>query len=63
MLQFELTHKHTLIQKHGPRVLGGGVYVHFRVGDVTNPGGMLCSPYQSFSLKANIFLCFELWAV
>jgi len=43
MLKFELTHKCTLIQ-----LLGGGVYVYFRVSDVTYPGGMLCSPYQPF---------------
>ena len=29
-------------------VPGGGVYVHFRVSDVTNPGGMSCSSYQPF---------------
>jgi len=33
----------------------GGVYAHFRVGDVTNPGGMLCSPYQPFV----VVLCFK----
>jgi len=30
--------------QHGLCVPGGGVYVHFRVGDVTNPRGMSCSP-------------------
>jgi len=30
------------------RVPGGGVYVYFRVGDVTNPRGMSCSPYQPY---------------
>jgi len=27
---------------------GGGVYVDFRLGDVTDPGGMSCSSYQLF---------------
>jgi len=47
------------------------VYVNVRVSNVTNnnnnPGKMLCSPYNPFvvvlktiSLKATIFLCFEL---
>jgi len=27
---------------------GGGVYVYFRVGDVTNSGGSSCSPYELF---------------
>jgi len=27
-------------------VPGGRVYVNIRVSDVTNPGGMSCSPYQ-----------------
>jgi len=35
---------------------GGGVYVNFRVSDVTNPGGNLCSPYQLFvGLKNDFF--------
>jgi len=52
MLKFELTLKCTHIQ---PLCLnmdcgfpGGGVYAHFRVGDVTNPEGMSCNPYQLF---------------
>jgi len=60
MLKFELTHNctlsvynHSSSSQHGLRVPGGGVYVHFRVGDVTNPGGMSCSPYQPF-----VVVCF-----
>jgi len=53
MLKFELTHKCTLIQQlflisTWTAAPGGGAYVHFRVSDVTNPGGSLCSPYQPF---------------
>jgi len=29
-------------------ILGGGVYVNFRVCDIIDPGAMLCSPYQPF---------------
>jgi len=46
----------------------GAGFVNFRVSDVTNLGGSLCSSYQLFvlvlkktiSLKANISLYFEL---
>jgi len=62
MLKFELTHKCTLIQQlYGLSVPGGGVYVHSRVGDVTNHGGMLCSPYQLFVVV--LFFCLEFWAL
>jgi len=53
MLKFELTHKCTLIQ---PLFLfstwtacsrGRGLCT-FRMDDVTNPKGSLCSPYQPF---------------
>jgi len=69
MLKFELTHKCTLLynlsssSQHVLRVPGGGAYAHFTVGDVTNPGGSSCSPYQPSVVVINIFLCFELWAL
>jgi len=42
MLQFVQTHKFVLFYnnssfQNGLHVFGGWVYVHFRVGDVTNP--------------------------
>jgi len=40
-----LLYNHSSSSQHGLRVPGGGIYVHFRVADVTNPGGMSCSPY------------------
>jgi len=43
-----LLYNHSSSSQHGLRVLGGWDYVNFRVGDVTNPAGMSCSPYQPF---------------
>jgi len=31
-------------------ILGGGVYVNIGVSDVSNPGGMSCSPYRPFAV-------------
>jgi len=59
MWQLEQTHKcaqttTTLPLLNMDCVPSGGLYIYihryvdFTVGDVTNPGGMLCSPYQPF---------------